>query len=70
MNDATTPSPDEESDLPATYQLGEHGWEEIEYVEPGADWRVTEDGSYESPDGQTRTRPTAEPLEWSDNPAG
>lgn len=70
MNDVASPFPDEESDLPSTYQLSEHGWEEVEYVEPGPDWRVTDDGSYESPDGQMRTKPTSEPVEWSDRPEG
>ncbi len=67
MSDARTPAfePDD-AGLPASFALTEAGWEEVDYVEPGSDWRITEDGSYESPDGLTRTRPVSEPAEWSD----
>ncbi len=67
MSDAQTPDFDPENPVaPASFALTEGGWEEIDYIEPGADWRITEDGSYESPDGLTRTRPISEPAEWSD----
>ncbi len=69
MNDVANPFPDDEPDLPATYQLSDNGWEEVDYVEPGTDWTVTDDGAYESPDGRTRTRPVSEPVEWSDRPS-
>ena len=44
-----------------TRVLTESGWEEVEYVDPAADWRLLADGSWESPDGQTRSWPLAGP---------
>ncbi len=64
----TDPSPDDATDLPGSFVLGESGWEPVDYVEPSDDWRVTDDGSYESPDGRVRTRLIAEPAEWADVP--
>lgn len=65
----TVPHPDEPgdvTDLPASFVLGDSGWETTDYVEPGPDWRLAEDGMYESPDGTVRTKPIGEPAEWSD----
>ena len=42
-----------------TMVLTEQGWEASEYIDPGSDWRVLEDGSYGSPDGTIRTWPLA-----------
>lgn len=59
--------PNDEPDLGATYVLTPDGWELSDYLAPGAGWRVTPDGAYESPDGQTRTWARADPTgEWSD----
>ncbi len=56
----------DEPDLGASFVLTPDGWEPGEYMEPGDDWRLLEDGSYESPDGLTRTWARSEPVEWSD----
>ncbi len=61
-----SPEPDDDLGLPASYSLTDSGWEPVDLVEPAADWRVLPDGSYESPDGTTRTRLTSDPVEWSD----
>jgi hypothetical protein len=38
-----------------TAVLTEEGWEASEYVAPGDDWQPQDDGSWLSPDHQTRT---------------
>ncbi len=57
---------DEEPDVGTSYTLTADGWEVADYQEPGRDWTLREDGSYESPDGLTRTWARSEPAEWSD----
>lgn len=37
------------------------GWEASDYLAPEDDWTLLPDGSYESPDGLTRTWLLAEP---------
>jgi hypothetical protein len=44
-----------EVELGVTRVLTEHGWEESMYVDPDDDWRLVDDGSWEAPDGRTRT---------------
>jgi hypothetical protein len=47
---------DPEEAVPGTSAtLTAEGWEASEYVEPGEDWVLQEDGSMVSPDGLTRT---------------
>ncbi|HEX8939230.1 MAG TPA: hypothetical protein VF763_03620 [Candidatus Limnocylindrales bacterium] len=67
----TEPTPsltglDEEPDLGTSYVLTADGWEPADYQEPARDWRLLEDGSYESPDGLTRTFARSEPVQWAD----
>ncbi len=57
---------DDETDLGTSYAMTRDGWEPADYLEPAADWRLLEDGAYESPDGMTRTFAHSEPVEWSD----
>ena len=59
MDEVTTPA-GREDDLDAlvpgsTARLTPEGWERIEYMEPGDDWSLQDDGSYLAPDGRTRT---------------
>lgn len=50
----------DEADEPGTtVVLTTSGWEAATYVDPGDDWHPLEDGSYVSPDGHTRSWPTA-----------
>ena len=44
-----------------TRVLTDEGWEESIYIDPGDDWRLQDDGSWASPDGQTRSWPPAAP---------
>ena len=44
-----------------TRVLTAEGWEESEYVDPGDDWRLLDDGSWSSPDGHVRSWPLAGP---------
>ena len=37
------------------------GWEDVDYVDPAADWHLLEVGSWESPDGLTRSWPLTGP---------
>jgi len=39
----------------STLTLGEDGWEASDFVDPGDDWILLPDGSYQSADGTTRT---------------
>jgi hypothetical protein len=45
----------------STRVLSESGWEEVDYVDPAEDWHLLGDGSWESPDGQTRSWPLTGP---------
>jgi hypothetical protein len=45
----------------ATRVLTQDGWEETIYVDPDDDWQPRGDGSWESPDGLTRSWPLAGP---------
>lgn len=67
MTDQLSPlDPNEEPDLGTSFTLTRDGWEATDFVEPGTDWRLTEDGAYESPDGTTRTWAPAEPTgDWT-----
>lgn len=51
----------EDEERGTTLVLTPEGWEASEYVEPGDDWVVRDDGSYESPEGTTRTWTPADP---------
>ena len=44
-----------------TAVLTDEGWQVIDYEEPGTDWRLLGDGSFESPDGRTRSFPVDAP---------
>jgi hypothetical protein len=44
-----------------TRVLTEDGWEETIFVDPDEDWHPREDGSWESPDGHTRSWPLGGP---------
>ena len=44
-----------------TRVLTDSGWEHADYVDPAADWHLLGDGSWESPDGQTRSWPLTGP---------
>lgn len=55
--------PERDDDEPGTtLVLTPEGWEASAYVEPGSDWIVRDDGSYESPDGTMRTWTPADPT--------
>jgi hypothetical protein len=41
----------------STAVLTEEGWQVTDYEEPGPDWRLLGDGSWESPDRHTRSFP-------------
>jgi hypothetical protein len=41
--------------------LTESGWEDAGYVDPAEDWHLLADGSWESPDGRTRSWPLTGP---------
>jgi hypothetical protein len=45
-----------------TAVLTEEGWQATDYEEPGTDWRLLPDGSWESPDGLTRSFPLDAPT--------
>lgn len=59
MIEALEIGPDEEQPG-TTFVLTPQGWEASEYAEPGDDWIMREDGSFESPDGMMRTWMSAE----------
>ena len=44
-----------------TRVLTESGWEEVDYVDPVGAWHLLGDGSWESPDGRTRSWPLRGP---------
>jgi hypothetical protein len=48
---------DEQGEPGTTTFLTEEGWQAVPYEEPGEGWRMLPDGSWESPDGHTRTFP-------------
>jgi hypothetical protein len=48
---------EEAGDPGTTAVLTEEGWQVTDYEEPGQDWRLLQDGSWESPDGLTRSFP-------------
>jgi hypothetical protein len=52
----------QDEDPGTTFALMESGWEAVEYTEPGDDWVMRDDGSYESPDGTLRTWLLADPA--------
>ncbi|HYM85065.1 MAG TPA: hypothetical protein VEY67_13040 [Candidatus Dormibacteraeota bacterium] len=58
-------SADPRDDLPEpgdSFALTPEGWQRVDYAEPGEGWRLAPDGSWESPDGQTRTWPLDTPA--------
>jgi len=60
----TTPeTSDEEMEAGSSVTLTVEGWQRVEYAEPDETWTVRADGSYESPDGQTRSWPLNPPAE-------
>jgi hypothetical protein len=61
MVDAADPQREDE-DPGSTFVLTADGWEVAEYVAPEDDWVLRDDGSFESPDGTTRTWTPADPA--------
>ena len=53
---------DEAGSPGTTAVLTEEGWQVVDYEEPGDDWRLRQDGSWESPDGLTRSFPINPPT--------
>jgi hypothetical protein len=45
----------------STFILGAEGWEAADFIDPEADWRLLNDGSYLSPDGSVRSWPLTGP---------
>jgi hypothetical protein len=45
-----------------TATLTNEGWQAVTYEEPADDWRLLADGSWESPDGLTRSYPLDAPT--------
>ncbi|HXG40659.1 MAG TPA: hypothetical protein VNJ28_06920 [Candidatus Limnocylindrales bacterium] len=62
MVDQTTDLWDEELEPGHSFVLTPEGWQQTGYLEPDDDWRLLDDGSYESPDGRIRTRPINNPT--------
>lgn len=56
----------EEEEPGSSFILTAEGWELTGYIEPGGDWTVRDDGSFESPDGTMRTLTSWTPAD----PAG
>jgi hypothetical protein len=52
---------DEAGDPGTTATLTEEGWQVVDYEEPGDEWRLLQDGSWEAPDGLTRSFPVDAP---------
>jgi hypothetical protein len=48
---------EEAAEAGTTAVLTEEGWQVTDYEEPGRDWRLLGDGSWESPDRLTRSFP-------------
>jgi hypothetical protein len=61
MAEQRAESEPEDEEAGTTLVLTPEGWEASGYVAPGDDWVVRDDGSYESPDGTTRTWTPADP---------
>lgn len=61
MAEQGDPEPDED-EPGTTFVLTADGWEAAGYIEPGDDWTLREDGSFESPDGTMRTWAPADPV--------
>jgi len=62
MADVSVEAEREEEEPGTTFVLTAEGWEAADYVEPGDDWVVRADGSFESPDGTMRTWTPADPA--------
>ncbi len=62
MVDQSVETERDEEEPKTTFVLTSEGWEAAEYVEPGEDWIVRDDGSFESPDGTMRTWTPADPA--------
>jgi hypothetical protein len=62
MNGHAAPESLDELEPGTSFVLTAEGWERVEYQEPGPDWRLRSDGSYESPDGLTVTWPIDPPT--------
>ena len=62
MADQTVEVEREEEEPGTTFVLTPEGWEAAGYIEPGDDWIVQADGSFESPDGTMRTWTPADPA--------
>lgn len=54
---------DDEMDAGSSVVLTPEGWQRVDYAEPDETWTLRDDGSYESPDGRTRTWPLNPPAE-------
>ncbi len=62
MNGSAAPESLDELEPGTSFVLTAEGWERVEYQEPGPDWRLRSDGSFESPDGLTVTWPIDPPT--------
>ena len=61
MTDAAGDPRDDAPEPGDSFTLTAEGWQRVDYAEPGDDWRLVVDGSWESPDGLTRTWPLDAP---------
>ncbi len=62
MTDAAGDPRDDTPEPGDSFTLTAEGWQRVDYAEPGDDWRLIGDGSWESPDGLTRTWPLDAPM--------
>jgi len=62
MNPAEMLEFEEAGEPGTTATLTSEGWQVVDYEEPGEGWRLRDDGSWESPDGQTRSYPLDSPT--------
>jgi hypothetical protein len=53
---------DETAEPGTTAVLTEEGWQVTDYEAPAAGWQLLSDGSWESPDGLTRSFPNDAPT--------
>jgi len=62
MNPAEMLDFEEAAEPGTTAILTEEGWQTTPYEEPADGWRLLDDGSWESPDGLTRSYPLDAPT--------
>ena len=70
MTDTAADPRDDAPEPGDSFTLSAEGWQRVDYMEPGDDWVLTSDGSYESPDGLTRTWPLDAPVTSDPETAG